>query len=108
MFFKLNIYQVEFSSTTIKIKQNWPAKIYGHGPIISICIHFPNPADNMQINSQPLSYVIYDHIFCTQNNRLFKQIGLFTQGEPVLNSEKYTVPILVFYGKSIKLLGAGQ
>lgn len=34
--------------------------------------------------------------------------GLFTQGEPVLNSEKYTVPILVFYGKSIKLLGAGQ
>lgn len=77
-------------------------------PIISICIHFPNPADNMQINSQPLSYVIYDHIFCTQNNRLFKQIGLFTQGEPVLNSEKYTVPILVFYGKSIKLLGAGQ
>lgn len=62
----------------------------------------------MQINSQPLSYVIYDHIFCTQNNRLFKQIGLFTQGEPVLNSEKYTVPILVFYGKSIKLLGAGQ
>lgn len=51
-------------------------------------------------------YFVHKIIDCS--NKLKNHFGLFTQGEPVLNSEKYTVPILVFYGKSIRLLGAGQ